>query len=49
MLSSSRNVLLELSETTSPKKLFTSDCITLYNKLNPNSNIDRGGVGGMVG
>ena len=30
MLSSSRDVLLNLSETTSPKKLFPSDCIKLY-------------------
>ena len=30
LLSSSRNVLLKLSETTSPSKLFPSDCITLY-------------------
>ena len=30
MLSSSRDVLLKLSETTSPQKLFPSDCITLY-------------------
>ena len=26
----SRDFLLKLSETTSPKKLFQSDCITLY-------------------
>ena len=30
MLSSYRNVLLKLPETTSPTKLFPSDCITLY-------------------
>ena len=31
MLSSSQDVLVKLSETTSPQKLFPSDCITLYN------------------
>ena len=30
MLSLSQDVLLKLSETTSPQKLFPSDCITLY-------------------
>ena len=30
MFSSSRYVLLKLSETTSPQKLLPSDCITLY-------------------
>ena len=30
MLSSSRNVLLKLTETTSPPKLFPSYCISLY-------------------
>ena len=30
MLSSSRDALLKLSKTKSPKKLFQSDCITLY-------------------
>ena len=32
MLALSRYVLLKLSETTSPQKLFPSDCITLYIK-----------------
>ena len=34
MMSSSRDVLLKLSETTSPPKLFQSDCacITLYSR-----------------
>ena len=32
MLSLFRNVLLKLSETTPPPKLFPSDCITLYYK-----------------
>ena len=30
MLSSSRDVLLKMSETASTPKLFPSDCITLY-------------------
>ena len=30
MLSSSQNVLIKLSKTTSPQKLFPTDCITLY-------------------
>ena len=30
MLPSSRDILLKLSETTSPQKLFPTDCITLY-------------------
>ena len=32
MLSSSRNVLLKLSKTISPPKLFPSDCIALYKR-----------------
>ena len=34
MLSSSRDVLLKLSETTSPQQLSPFDCITLYTKKN---------------
>ena len=30
MLSSSLDTLLKVSKTTSPKKLFTYDCVTLY-------------------
>ena len=30
MLSSSRDILLKLSETLSPQKLFDYDCVTLY-------------------
>ena len=36
-MSFSRDVLLKLSETTSPQKLFPSDCITLYRKSIPNN------------
>ena len=37
MLSSSKDVLLKLAETTSPQKLFPYDCITLYYTIYMNS------------
>ena len=33
MLSTSRDALLKLFKTTSPQKLFPSDCITLYTEI----------------